>query len=109
MLIVDITKLNVIERLPGWRGRFFDSANMSFAYYDFDEGASIHEHFHDQEEVWQIIEGELEITIDGDVVRAGAGQVAIVPSNTRHAVKVVRSGRAYIVDFPLRPMPWGAI
>ena len=28
-------------------------------------GASIHEHFHPQEEVYEVIEGELEMTIDG--------------------------------------------
>jgi len=105
MPIVDTSKLKVIERLPGWRGRFFDSANMSFAHYDFDEGSSIHEHYHEQEEVWQLIEGELEITIDGKAVRVGAGDVAIVPPNTLHSVKVLKSGRAYIVDFPLREQP----
>lgn len=105
MRVIDTNALDVSERLPGWRGRYFDSANMSFAHYEFDEGSSIHEHSHEQEEVWQVIEGELSITIDGRTVLAGAGHVAIVPPNVLHSVKVVKSGRAYIVDFPLRRMP----
>ena len=64
-LFVDTDQLPVIERRPGWRGRLFDSPSMSFAHYDFDAGSSIHEHFHPQEEVWQVIEGELEITVGG--------------------------------------------
>jgi len=32
---------------------------MTFAHYDFKRGASIHEHFHPQEEVYEVIEGEL--------------------------------------------------
>ena len=38
---------------------------MTFAHYDFVRGASIHEHFHAQEEVYEVIEGELEVTVDG--------------------------------------------
>ena len=78
---VDTSGLDVIERLPGWFGRYFHSPSMTFAHYDFTRGSSIHEHFHPQEEVWQVIEGELEITINGEVRIAGAGWVAIVPSN----------------------------
>ena len=102
MAFVDVSQLKVTERLPGWFGKYFHSASMTFAHYDFRRGASIHEHFHPQEEVYEVIEGELELTIDGvsDVVRPGL--VAIVPSNARHSVKALTDGRAIIVDFPLR-------
>jgi quercetin dioxygenase-like cupin family protein len=48
---------------------------------------------------------ELEITIDGVTKRVGPGFVGIVPSNTRHAVKAISSGKAIIVDYPLRQHP----
>ena len=64
MSLVDIQALKIIERLPGWRGRYFHSANMTFAHYDFSRGAAIHEHFHPEEEVYEVLEGELEITIE---------------------------------------------
>jgi unsaturated pyranuronate lyase len=75
---------------------------MTFAHYEFDGGASIHEHFHPQEEVYEVIEGELEITIDGVSQIARPGMVAIVPSNARHSIKALTDGRAIIVDYPLR-------
>jgi quercetin dioxygenase-like cupin family protein len=102
MPFIDTSTLQVIERLPGWRGRYFHSPSMTFAHYDFDRGASIHEHSHPQEEVYEVIEGELEITIDGAAQIARPGTVAIVPANARHSVKAITSGRAIIVDFPLR-------
>jgi len=102
MPFVDTRDLAVIERLPGWRGRYFHSPSMTFAHYDFVEGASIHEHFHPQEEVYEVIEGKLEITIDGVAQIVQAGIVAIVPSNVRHSVKALTDGRAIIVDYPLR-------
>lgn len=103
MPFVDISSLRTIERLPGWHGRFFHSSSMTFAHYDFVRGASIHEHFHPQEEVYEVIEGELEVTIDGMARIVKPGVVAIVPGGVPHSVKALTNGRAIIVDYPLRP------
>lgn len=102
MPIVDTNALKVVERLPGWRGRYFHSANMTFAHYEFDKGAAIHEHFHPEEEVYEVIDGELEITIDGVAQLARPGLVAIVPPNARHSVKALTDGRVIVVDHPRR-------
>ena len=108
MTFIDTNQLPVVERKPGWRGRYFDSPSMTFAHYEFDAGSSIHEHFHPEEEVWQIVEGELEITIDGVTKRVVPGFVGIVPSNTPHSVKAISSGKAIIVDYLLREHPGSA-
>jgi quercetin dioxygenase-like cupin family protein len=107
MPFVDTSKLDVVERKPGWHGRFFDSANMSFAYYAFEKGSSIHRHNHPNEEVWHIIEGALEITIDGVKGIAGPGYAGIVPAGASHDVVALSDGRAIIVDYPLREIPKG--
>jgi quercetin dioxygenase-like cupin family protein len=87
MPFIDTTALSVREPLPGWRGRFFDSASMTFGYYEVESGAAIHPHEHSNEEVWHVIEGELEVTIDGVTQVAGPGSAAVVPPDTTHAVK----------------------
>jgi mannose-6-phosphate isomerase-like protein (cupin superfamily) len=74
MPFVDTSSLKVVERLPGWHGRYFHSPSMTLAHYDFVRGSSIHEHFHPQEEVWEIIEGELEFTIDRVTQRGTCGR-----------------------------------
>jgi len=102
MPFVDTGNLNVIERLPGWFGRYFHSPSMTFAHYEFKRGAYIHEHFHPQEEVWTVIEGEAEVTIDGVSRIVRPGLVAVVPGNVRHSVKALTDGRAIIVDYPSR-------
>ena len=104
MSFIDTSKLSVIERKPGWRGRYFDSANMTFGHYDFDAGAIIQAHSHEQEEVWHIVEGELEVTIAGITKRAGPGLVAIVPRDTEHEIRALTAGKAIVVDYPLRKM-----
>src|ERR1700680_3642217 len=103
MACVDVNMLGVVERLPGWHGRYFQSPSMTFAHYDFVRGSSIHEHSHPAEEVYEVIDGELEITIDGVGQILRAGLVAIVPGNARHSVKALTDGRAIIVDHPVRP------
>src|SRR5579872_2226298 len=103
MPLVDTNTLKIVERLPGWRARIFHSLSMTFAHYEFDAGASIHAHSHEQEEVWNVLEGELEVTIGGVARVAKAGVVAIAPPNTLHSVRALTDGRAIVVDTPLRP------
>ena len=105
MSYIDTSKLPAVERLPGWRGRYFNSPSMTFAHYEFDAGASIHEHSHPQEEVYEVIEGELEITINGVTQRLVHGYVGIVPSNALHSVKAISRGKVIVVDYPLRDAP----
>ena len=103
MPIVDTADLQVLEKRPGWRGRLIHSATMTFAHWDFDAGSDIHAHSHEQEEVWHVLEGQLEVTIGGETCVAGPGVVAIVPPHTLHAVKALTAGKAIVADFPLRP------
>ncbi|HUO92942.1 MAG TPA: cupin domain-containing protein [Rhizomicrobium sp.] len=102
MALIDTSKLPVLERKPGWHGRYFDSQHMTFGHYEFDEGAVLHAHAHEQEEIWQVLEGVLEITIDGVTHRAGAGFVGVVPPHTMHSVKALTAGKAIVVDTPRR-------
>ena len=102
MPFIDTRTLDVIERLPGWYGRYFHSPSMTFAHYDFTGGSSIHEHFHPQEEVYEVIEGELEVSIDGVAQIVRAGLVAVIPGNARHSVRALTDGKAIIVDYPAR-------
>jgi len=76
---------------------------MTFCHWEFDNGASVHEHSHAQEEVWEILAGELEVTIDGVTQIAVPGVVAIVPPNVVHSGKALSVSKAIVVDYPLRP------
>lgn len=102
MPFIDTTALKVFEPRPGWKGRFFHSDSMTFAYYAFDAGAWIHEHSHPNEEVWNVIEGQLEVTLDGITQVVGPGSAAVVAPNTTHSVRALTSGATIVVDYPLR-------
>jgi len=102
MPLIEVEQLDIKEPLPGWRGRFVHSHDMTLAYYDIDEGAAIHEHSHANDEVWNVIEGELEITIDGHRHVAGSGCAAVVPPHAKHSVHALLPSRAIVVDHPRR-------
>lgn len=102
MPFIDTATLEERERKPGWHGRYFDSPSMTFGHYVFDKGATLHSHSHAQEEVWSVVEGELEITIAGETHIAGPGCVAVVPPDTEHFVRALTDGKAIVVDTPRR-------
>jgi quercetin dioxygenase-like cupin family protein len=102
MPFIDVRSQQAGEPRPGWHDRHFSGQSMSFAYYDIDAGASLHAHSHDEEEVWHILEGTLEITIDGETAVASAGTAAVVPPNSVHSVKARTNARVIIANHPAR-------
>jgi len=102
MPFIDTSSLAPQQPLPGWQGRYFHSESMTFGYYAVEPGAAIHEHAHPNEEVWHVIEGELEVTIDGETRVAGPGCAALVPPDTPHSVRARSRARAIVVDQPRR-------
>ena len=89
--------------LPGWSGRFFHSQNMTFAHWDIGVGAGdLHEHDHEQEEVWNVVEGEVVLVVDGRERKLGAGMAAVIPPYTRHAAKPIGACRVIVTDYPVR-------
>jgi len=99
---IDVERLPVKEPRSGWQGRFFHSENLTLAYYTVKAGAAIHEHSHSNDEVWNVVEGRLEITVAGETQVLGPGSAAVVPPNTRHSIKAVTDARAIVVDHPRR-------
>jgi mannose-6-phosphate isomerase-like protein (cupin superfamily) len=90
--------------LPGWSGRFFSSDNMTFAHWDIaPDAADLHEHQHFQEEVWNVVDGEVIVVLEGQQRHLGSGQAAVVPPNMPHSVRVIGACQAIVVDFPTRP------
>ena len=101
-MFIDTTKLEVKTAREGWKGRFFHSQHMTFACYEVEAGASIHAHSHPNDEVWNVITGELEITLAGKVYVAGPGCAVVVPPDTVHSVRALTPAAAIVVDHPVR-------
>jgi quercetin dioxygenase-like cupin family protein len=102
MPFVDPAQLAPQEVRPGWTARFFHSEHMTFAYYEIAAGAAVHRHSHATEEVWHVLDGQLEVAL-GDATRLlRAGEAAIVPAGMEHALSAPGPCRAIVVDHPVR-------
>jgi mannose-6-phosphate isomerase-like protein (cupin superfamily) len=89
--------------LSGWDGRFFHSENMTFAQRTIAADAvPLHQRHHPQEEVWNVVEGEIVISINGDERVLGSGDVAVIPPDTPHSARAKTASRALVTDFPVR-------
>lgn len=98
-------QLNTIdwkEPVEGFKGRFVHSANMTFGYWDIEAGAALPEHAHPHEQVTTVIEGEFELTVDGEAKMLGPGSVVIIPSHVSHSGKSITNSRIIDVFYPVR-------
>jgi mannose-6-phosphate isomerase-like protein (cupin superfamily) len=76
---------------------------MTFAYWEIEgDAADLHEHDHLQEEVWNVVRGEITLIVDGDERRLRGGMAAVIPPNAPHSARVVGPCRAIVTDYPRR-------
>jgi quercetin dioxygenase-like cupin family protein len=62
-----------------------------------EPGSAAPEHFHPAlEERWEVVEGQVAFTIDGEVRRAGPGDRLTAPAGVRHAFENVGNGVAHL-------------
>jgi unsaturated pyranuronate lyase len=113
--IVEPAEMLAGEPLPGWHGRYFHAENMTFSLYEIAADATpLHEHHHPEEEVWNVVEGEIVVRIDGTDHTLGPGSAAVVPPDTLHAARAVTDCKVIVADHPARhqlpgdPTPPGA-
>jgi quercetin dioxygenase-like cupin family protein len=94
--------LPVREVFSGFHGRFVHSGAMTFAWWTIDEGAAVPEHSHPHEQVVNMLEGELALTVDGTEHVLHAGDVAVIPGGVRHAARALAASRVLDVFAPVR-------
>lgn len=102
MGFVEPQTLPEVQPKPGWHGRFFHSAHITFAYYTIDAGAVLPPHHHENEEVWHVIEGSIDLTLGDETRCVHAGEALVVPPNTLHGAHASETCRAIVVDHPAR-------
>jgi quercetin dioxygenase-like cupin family protein len=102
MAFLELDEVEGKEVFPGGKGQFIHTDNMTFAYWDFEAGAKVPEHSHPHEQVVNMIESELELTIDGSSKRLKPGLVAIVPPKAKHSGTAITDCRIVDVFCPVR-------
>lgn len=85
MPFVSLDDLDRSEEIPGFLGGFVHSDNMTMATWSVEAGSSFPEHSHPHEQISIVVEGEFELTIEGETDVLQPGRVAIIPSGATHS------------------------
>ncbi len=72
-----------------------DAGNITL--FAFDKGQGLSEHTAPFDALVQIIDGEADVTISGDVHQVRKGEVIILPANKPHALSAVTSFKMMLV------------
>lgn len=90
------------EIIPGYHGKFVHTENMTLAYWNIAAGSPLPEHVHPHEQVVNVIEGTMELTVEGEVHELKEGSVMVIPGGVPHAGKAVTKSRVIDVFYPVR-------
>jgi quercetin dioxygenase-like cupin family protein len=102
MMKYSLDALTSREPMPGFHGRFIHTDNMSFAYWDIEAGAILPEHSHPHEQVVNMLDGELELVVDGVSHSLRAGDVLAIPGGAVHSGRSLTPCRVLDVFWPVR-------
>ena len=98
----NVNEMEPKELFAGMKARFIHSDNMTFAYWDIAAGSSLPEHSHPHEQVVNVIEGEFDLTVNGETKNVRPGSVVVIPSNATHSANCLQNGRVLDVFHPVR-------
>ena len=102
MKSVNLNEIEEREVIKGFRGKFIHSENMTHAYWTIEKGADFPEHAHRHEQIATILEGEFELTVEGETKIIEPGDIVIIPSNIPHRGKALTDCRILDVFSPVR-------
>ena len=102
MPFITVSALPVREIFPGLRARLIHTDYQTHSWVEVDAGASFSEHQHPHEQIVSVIEGELELTVEGTTHRLLPGVVYVIPPQARHSGRGITACRLLDVFSPAR-------
>ena len=102
MPFIRVETLPEKEPVAGIIGRFVHTDNITVGHFTIAAGAVLPEHAHPHEQITNLLEGELEMTLDGETQVLTPGKVAVIASNAPHSGKALSDCRVIDVFQPAR-------
>jgi quercetin dioxygenase-like cupin family protein len=97
MPFIDWNNVPVQTLAPGVRLRTPYGERIMLSLVELDEGAVVAPHSHPHEQAGIVLEGMLELTIDGQARTLKAGEAYIAPGNLIHSARSV-GGKCKVLD-----------
>lgn len=100
--MIDISKIEEKEIMEGFTGRFIHSEYSTQAFWEVKKGAVLPVHSHIHEQTTQVLEGKMELTIDGETNVYEKGFVVVIPSNVEHSGVALTDCKIFDTFSPVR-------
>lgn len=102
MGLVNLDDLPDLEIAKGIFMRAVTAQFMTVAHVRLSAGSLLPEHSHHHEQVVNVVEGELELTVDGRSHSLVPGRVMVLPPNIPHSGRAVTDCRVVDAFHPVR-------
>ncbi|MFN4146633.1 MAG: cupin domain-containing protein [Runella sp.] len=100
--MIPFEHLPYIEVFEGFKAQFIHTPNSTLGLWQITKGAVLPVHSHIHEQLTQVVEGQFELTIDGQTKVYHPGDLAIIPSNVVHSGVALTDCLLYDVFTPVR-------
>ena len=90
------------EVVPGYRARFIHTEHTTHAYWEIEPNRPLPEHSHPHEQIVNVLEGAIELVVDGEAHVLNAGDVLFIPGGVPHSAVAHTFCRVLDVFSPVR-------
>jgi len=97
-----IAEIKQQELFPGIKAQFVHTINNTIGFVELEQGAILPTHSHIHEQTTHVIEGLLELTINGNVTILTSGMIVTIPSNIPHSARALSFCKVTDIFFPVR-------
>jgi len=102
MPYIELSGLGEREVVPGFIGKFIHTNRMTVSFFTVRAGARLPPHSHPHEQVSIVVEGKLEMSLEGSVRVLERGIVASIPPNAEHSGLALSDCQIIDVFSPVR-------
>ena len=102
MPLITLETLPVREIFPGVRARLVHTDRVTHSWVVLDQDATFPDHQHPHEQVVSVLEGQLDMVVNGEPVVLTAGQVYVIPPHAPHSGRAVTACRVLDTFAPVR-------
>ena len=81
-----MTQQNLEHKLPDIRADWI-RRGFTFEYWIDPAGQTWRDFVHDVDEVLMLVEGEIEVELEGTALRPAVGEEVVIPARARHTVR----------------------
>ena len=98
----DLNEVEERELVPGFFAKLIHTDEMTVAHFRVLAGSVLPEHFHIHAQVTNVLEGEFEMTVNGETHLCKGGTSITVPPNVPHSGRALTDCRLVDIFQPTR-------